>query len=139
MIGFILRRIALALAAASMLAAAAGVLVVALAFSLYALLKPWFGQAGAAAAVAGAAALLIALGAAIMLLMSRPSRSKKLPTTAKGVVNQAVEFLREKPVVAISAALGAGFMMVRNPRYLGAAVRSFIEGRELPRRRNGWN
>jgi hypothetical protein len=28
-----------------------------------------------------------------------------------------------------------GFMAIRNPRYLGAAIRSFIEGREAPKRR----
>jgi hypothetical protein len=36
--------------------------------------------------------------------------------------------------MAISTALAAGFMAVRNPGYLGAAIRSFIEGREPPRR-----
>ncbi len=46
-----------------------------------------------------------------------------------------MNFLREKPVVAISAAIGAGFLAVRNPRYLGAAVRSFLEGREPPGRK----
>jgi hypothetical protein len=39
---------------------------------------------------------------------------------------------QEKPVVAIAAALGVGFLLIRNPRYLGAAVRAFVEGRETP-------
>ena len=34
-----------------------------------------------------------------------------------------------------AAAITAGLMAVRNPGYLGAAIRSFIEGRDRPRRR----
>jgi len=129
-IGLILRRIALALTAAAMLAAAGGVFVVALAFALYALVKPYVGEAGAGAIVAGAAALFISLGAAVLFIASRPKASKDLPPTARGLADRAMNFLREKPVVTISAAIGAGFLAVRNPRYLGAAVRSFLEGRE---------
>ena len=46
-----------------------------------------------------------------------------------------MSFFREKPVVAISAALGAGFLAVRNPRYLGEVIRSFVENREPPKSR----
>jgi hypothetical protein len=45
-----------------------------------------------------------------------------------------MNFFRDKPVVAVGAALGAGFLAVRNPKYLGAAIRSFIEGHETPKK-----
>src|SRR5665213_1285019 len=103
-----LRRLFLTLAAAAAFATSASICVVALAFALYALVEPYVGRAGGAAIVAGAA--------------------------VGGVAERVLRFVREKPVVAISAALGAGFLAVRNPRYLGAAVRAFFEGREIPRR-----
>jgi hypothetical protein len=37
-------------------------------------------------------------------------------------------------VVAGSAALFIGILAIRNPTYLGAVIRAFIEGREPPRR-----
>jgi hypothetical protein len=134
-IGLVFRRIVLALTAAAMLAAAGGVVVVALAFALYALVKPYVGPAGASGIVAGAASLFIGLGAAILYLSTRQKPSKELPPTARGLADRAMNFLREKPVMTISAAIGAGFLAVRNPRYLGAAARSFLEGREPPPRR----
>ena len=134
MIGLIFRRIVLALTAAAMLAAAGGVLVVSLAFALYALVEPYVGRAGAAASVAGTAALFIGLGAGVLMIASRRKPSKEMPPVAKGLVERAMRFIREKPVVAVSAAAGAGLLAVRNPRYLGAAIRSFIEGREPPTR-----
>ncbi len=114
-----------------MLAASAGVFVFALAFSLYALVEPEIGAAGAAATVAGTTAALIAAGAGITFIVGRPKRSDPAPP-AGGVVERGLRFMREKPLVAISAAVGAGFLAVRNPKYLGAAIRSFVEGREGP-------
>jgi hypothetical protein len=37
-------------------------------------------------------------------------------------------------VTAIAAAVAAGLLAVRNPKYLGAMIRAFVEGRETPRR-----
>ena len=84
MIKLILGRIGVALAAAAILATSAAIFVVALAFALYALVKPTVG-----------------------------------------------------PVTAIAAAIATGFFAIRNPRYLGVAVRSFLEGSdpETKRRR----
>ncbi len=127
------RRVILTLAAAVAFTAAAGVFVVALAFALYAWVEPYVGRAGGAAIVAGVAALLLVLGALIAGAAAK-GRRRKIVAPASGAADRVMRFLREKPVVAISAALGAGFLAIRNPRYLGAATRAFFEEREPPRR-----
>ncbi len=128
----ILRRILFFLAATTAFAVSAGVVVIALAYALYALVKPSLGPAGASAVVAGAAALLIALIGVILAAVSRPPPRKA--RTSDSVVDRVVEFVRDRPVSAVAAAIAAGLMAVRNPKYLGAAIRAFVEGRERPRR-----
>ena len=129
-----LRRLFLALAAAAAFAASAAVCVVAVAFALYALIEPYLGRAGAAATVAAAAAVVIGLGAVFIGAAARSRRDRRPAAAVGGGMEKLLRFVRDKPVVAISAALGAGFLAIRNPRYLGAAVRAFFEGREIPRR-----
>ena len=129
-----LRRLFLTLAAAAAFATSASICVVALAFALYALVEPYVGRAGAAAIVAAVAALVVALAALFIGATAKSKRDNRPAAAVGGVVERVLRFVREKPVVAISAALGAGFLAVRNPRYLGAAVRAFFEGREIPRR-----
>ena len=129
-----LRRLFLSLAGAAAFATSAAILMVALAFTLYALAEPYVGRAGAAACVAGAAALILALGALTLTLMGRAGRPKPSAVTGKAL-DRVIAFLREKPVLSISAAIGAGLLSIRNPQYLGAALRSFLEGREVRRRR----
>ncbi|MFI4934169.1 MAG: hypothetical protein ACHP7N_06095 [Caulobacterales bacterium] len=128
----ILRRILLFLAATTALSVSAGVCVVALAFALYALVKPYVGQAGGAAVVAGASALLIGLIGLTLGAAARPPKRK--PSEAQSFIDRVVEFIRDKPVTAIGAAIAAGLLAVRNPQYLGAALRAFIEGRNPPKR-----
>jgi len=130
----ILRRILFFLASATALAVSAGVIVVALAFALYALAKPYVGASGGAAIVAAAAAVLIGgLGLAIGAA-ARPRRRRGGRREPETPLDRMVDFIRDKPVTSIAAAIAAGLMAVRNPGYLGAAIRSFIEGRERPRR-----
>jgi len=128
----IFRRLALVLAAAAVLATSACVAVVALAFALYALLRAYLTAAGAAAVVAGAAALLLAITAILVSRQPRVGRRAARSTTTGSLVERAIALVQEKPAVAIAAALGAGFMIIRNPRYFGAAIRAFVEGRENP-------
>jgi hypothetical protein len=130
-----LRRLLLGVIAAAAMAASASVLVVALAFALYALVQPSLGSAGAAGTVAGAAAVLIGLLALTIALMARTKRPKPKPGATGGMVERAFELLRDQPVMAIAAALGAGFLAIRNPNYLGSAIRSFLEGRPPPKRK----
>ena len=124
----IFRRVLLALMAAATLSAAAAVIVVALAFALYALVEPHLGRAGAAATVAAATGILAALGGMIMALVGRNKRSRAASALSGGILERAVAFVRQKPIVAASAAIGAGLMAARNPKYLGEAMRAFFDG-----------
>jgi hypothetical protein len=128
----ILRRILLALAGVTALAVSAGVIVVALAYALYALVKPAIGPAGGAAVVAGAAAMLIGLIGVMLTRMARPPKRRR--AEPQSLIDRVVEFVRDKPVTSIAAAVAAGLVAVRNPKYLGAVMRAFVEGREPPRR-----
>ena len=125
----ILRRVILALAGAAILAASAAVCVVALAFALYAAVQPPLGRAGAAGVVAGATALLVAIVAAALLIASRGKRRKPPPLPSRKALDRSLDFVRDQPVLTIIAAVGAGLLAVRNPEYLGSAVRAFFEGR----------
>ncbi len=130
----ILRRVILALAGAAVLAASAAVCVVALAFALYALVQPTLGAAGAAGVVAGATALLVAITAAALLIASRGQR-KPPPITSRKALDKGLDFVRDQPVLAIIGVIGAGLLAVRNPEYLGSAVRAFFDGRPPKSRR----
>ncbi|MGA0603693.1 hypothetical protein ACO2Q3_23500 [Caulobacter sp. KR2-114] len=121
--------------ATSALAACAAVAVVALAFAEYALIETWLGRAGAAACVAGTAALLIGLAAVIVSAGGAAKKPPPAPARSDAFLERAFDFVKEKPVVAVAAALAAGFLAVRNPGYLGAAVRSFLEGEPPTTRR----
>lgn len=129
----IFRRLLFLLAAATMLAVSAGVVVIALAYALFALVRPYVGAAGGAAIVAGAAALLIGLiGLTFALLARRP---KRRPHEPESVTERIVDFVKSKPITAVGGAIAAGILAIRNPGYLGSAIRAFIEGREAPRGR----
>ncbi len=120
----------MALAAAAAAAASAMVCVVALAFGLYALLVPSCGRPGAAAIVAASAALLIAV---IAMILGRRPRRKPVKSATTGVgktLDRALDLLGDKPLVGVVAALAAGFMAIRNPGYVGAAIRAFVEGQD---------
>lgn len=123
----IVRRVLLALMAAATFSVATGVIVVALAFALYALLEPRLGRAGAAGAVALLTAVLIALAGMIMALAARGKRAKAAAISG-GILERVIAFVRQKPIVAASAAIGAGLMAARNPKYLGEALRGFLDG-----------
>jgi hypothetical protein len=115
-----------------MLAVSAGVIVIALAYALFALARPYVGPAGASAIVAGAAALFIALiGITFAIMGRKPRRKSKEP---ESVTDRVVEFVKTKPITSVVGAVAAGVMAIRNPGYLGSAIRAFVEGREAPRR-----
>jgi len=123
----IFRRVLLGLMAAATLAAAAGVIVVALAFALYALAEPRLGRAGAAATVALATAVLIGFAGLIMALAGRGRRPRPGAPISGSVLERVLAFISQRPIVAASAAIGAGLMAVRNPKYLGEALRAFLD------------
>ncbi|HEY1425525.1 MAG TPA: hypothetical protein VGF50_02530 [Caulobacteraceae bacterium] len=132
----IFRRLLFLLAGAVALAVAAGVVVVALAYALYALVSPYVGRAGAAAIVAAAAAVLIGLLGFLLTRQGkrRPSSARK-PGEGETITDRIFDFVRAKPVTTVAGAVAAGILAVRNPGYLGSLLRAFVEGREHPRGR----
>jgi len=129
----IFRRVLFALTAAATLAAAAGVIVVALAFALYALTEPYLGRAGAAGAVALVTAFLIGLVGLVLAILGRERRSRVVAPPSGGVLERTVAFLSQRPVMSAAAALGAGLIAARNPKYLGEALRAFVQGGAFPK------
>ena len=128
----IFRRLLFVLAGATALAVSAGVFVVALAYAEFALAEPFVGPAGASGVVAGSAALLIGLIGLTLTLAARPPRRR--PDEPQSVVERVMDFIKRKPVTALGGAIAAGILAIRNPSYLGAVIRAFVEGRDPPRR-----
>ena len=133
MIRLFLRQVGLGLAAAAVLATCAAIFVAALAIALFALLLPRLGPAGAAASVAAAAAAILLIAGVAIAMASRPKTPKVLPK-GKDPFARIVNLIKEQPVSAVAAAIAVGLLAIRNPRYLGVAARSFLEGREPPKR-----
>ncbi len=132
----ILRRLLYFLIGAAALSVSAGVIVVALAYGLFALVRPYVGPAGASGVVAAAAAVLIGLIGLIMTNLARPP-PRKPPSEPESVIDRIIDFVRSKPVTAVGAAIAAGILAVRNPGYLGTALRSFIEGTQAAPKKKG--
>ncbi len=121
----ILRRIALALIGASILAAAAGLLVFSLALALFALLRPWLGVPGAAAGVALAAALLVAL---VGFSMDRSLlRAKPKGGSDQDLLQKLISMAQERPLIAAGAAVGAIFLAIRNPTLVATLAKAFLD------------
>ncbi len=134
MIAAFLRRLGLAMVAIGALAACAGVFIIALAFALYALVRPTVGEAGAAAIVAATAGALIGLAGVGALLARRRKAPKVAVSTLESRAERALAYVKANPLVAIGAALGVGFLTIRDPKYLGGAIRGFLDGKEPPKR-----
>ncbi len=129
----IFRRLLYFLAGAAALSASAGIVMVALAYALYALVRPALGPAGASAVVALAAAAMIGLIGLFLAGLARlPKRRRSEP---ESLAEHVADFVRARPIASIGAAIAAGLLAVRNPGYLGAAVRAFMDIDEPPRRR----
>lgn len=123
-----IKKALLTAAAAGAALAAGGVLIVALAYALFALVLPGLGPAGAAAVVAGAAALLLVI--AMLVLALKAGLGRREPSLGE----RAVQFAREKPLVAAAAALAVSVFAVRNPSALMGMVLAFLEGRSDKKR-----
>ena len=119
-----IKRILFWMITAVALATGAGVAVVAAAFALYALLKDYLGQPGAAAAVAAVAALLV-IG--IGLVFGLKAREKAAP--APSLSERLLDVARERPLVAAGAALAAGIVALKNPQAVAALVSAFFAGK----------
>jgi hypothetical protein len=124
-----LRRALAILMAGAALAACLGVAIVAAVFALHALLEPWLGAVGATAAVVALVAVLIAVGAVIAQLVLRPRRSALAGPPASALVDRALVFVRDRPVVAMVGAVGVGVVVVAQPLLVARITRAFLDRR----------
>lgn len=122
------------------MAAAAGVVVVALAYALYAIARDYLSPAGAAAVVAAAAAALIVI---LALMVTRKAAPQSLRRAAGSeeptLTTRLIELARERPIVAGAGAVAAALVIARNPRIVTTIMTAAIAGRaartEEPRKR----
>ncbi len=134
----IFRRLTLALAAAACLAAAAGTVIVALAFALYALLRDQLGPAGASACVVLAAAIVAALAGLILMQTARVGRKPRGRAGAPGggpmgLGDGLADLVRDRPIAAAALAAAVGFVITRSPG-LASALGLIISRRGRDRR-----
>lgn len=121
---------ALALAACiGAIIAAAGAAVVALCFTLYALLRDQITPAGASAAVVALCALLAAIAAFVayrnVQLPKSRARTRGLPPPT--LAEQILDIVRERPLVTAGAALAASLAAFANPAIVTAVLRAFTD------------
>jgi len=134
----ILQRALWLISAAAALAAAAAVAVIALAFAFYALLEPYIGRAGAAAALAGLCAITICL---VGLMLALKARGPRLPSRrgeraadreAFSLTERLLTLIKDKPFAAAGVAAAVGLIAVRNPKIIFALLQAFLSGWQNP-------
>ena len=131
----ILRRLIILAALVAGLAVSGCVVAIALVYAVHALLAPMLGAPGAAAVMVGLVAAVLGAGAAGLFAVSRPKKPAVVVAPAPpSPLGQAIDALaatvRERPVVVVLAAVGAGILAVRNPLYLASALRAFTAPRK---------
>jgi len=128
--------------AGAAVAAAVIVSVVAAASTVYALVLPQIGPAGAAAVVAVLFAAIAALVALIATRRAAPKRPDERDVPAgldlrafglegldlggANLVERASEIIKERPVVAAGAAVAIGLIAFRNPELVTLLARSIL-------------
>jgi hypothetical protein len=128
----IVERTLLAIATAAAVVAAVVISLVAAFFTLFALVQPHLGDAGAAAvvaAVAAAVAAVIALLAARRLEGDRRAAraQAEAPFVDPGVVGMVFNVIRERPILSAGAALAVGLYALRNPALVTTLVKGFMD------------
>lgn len=117
-----------AMAAIVVTAAASAAVVMAvfaLGFSLYALIEPSIGPAGAAAIVALVAALVVAIFALVNMLRARQRERETAVAQAQLMDELPVNFgdlAREHPLLTLAVSAVAGVIAARNPTLLRDVV-----------------
>ena len=132
----IFRRALATLFVVAALTACLGSMTVAIGYALFAFLRPALGEAGAAAGMALIVAAVLGAGALVGVLVLRPPRRPRSPPSAAAsrgaappVVHQLLTLIRDRPIVAVAAGLVTAVVAARDPEYIGAALRGFINGR----------
>jgi hypothetical protein len=95
---------------------------VALAYAEFALAHQYLNAAGSAAVVAATVALILAIVALSLFV----KLNAKKPEPEQTLGEKAAEFIKRKPIVAAVAALGGGFLALRNPALVTTLVMSFL-------------
>lgn len=141
--GGLLKRGAGVAAGLGLVLGAAGTLVVALCFAIYAALRDALTPAGASAVVVLIAAAMMGVGAFVLLRggKSHPDHPHVKPGShgehgaQQGLMERALDLARNKPVIAAGAALAAGLLALRNPTLIGAVIGAVTARANQPPRR----
>ncbi len=126
----IVQRIIAGAIALGAMVAAAGVVVVALAFAVYSVLRDHVGPAAAAAIIAAAFAVLLAIAAFVMFGRAKHPKPKPKAHHAKvepssNMADRLMGALGERPIVAAGAAVAAGLLAWRNPQFVATLLRAY--------------
>lgn len=130
----IVERTLAALATAAAVIAAVVISIVAASFTLYALVEPPLGKAGASAVVAGIAALLAIVIAMIAARRLEGDRRRAKAEAEAGGANAdlagvILNVIKDRPLLSAGAAVAVGVYALRNPALISAVVRGFMDGR----------
>lgn len=123
----ILRRAMMLAASFAALMVAVGCAMVALCFTVYALLRDILTPAGASAAIVGLCAVVAGIAAAVAYANVRlprgPKRNRNLPPPSIG--EQVLGVVRERPIITAGLAVAAGIAAFANPALVTAVLRAF--------------
>ena len=127
----ILRRLVFGLIAASVLAVSAGVLVVAAAYALFALVREPLGSAGAAAVVVLAAAVLMAVVGMTFALLAKPPKRPKAGAEPDSL-QKLIAMAKDRPIISVGALIAAATLAIRNPALVAIVVKMFLDPKGPP-------
>ena len=106
------------------LATGVAVAVIALAVALYFALEPPLGRAGAAAVVALAFIVVLLL---IAILVAVGGKAGRREEEDHGLIERLLSVAREKPLLAVGAAIAAGILAVRNPALIATILAALVQ------------
>ncbi len=110
---------------------AVGAAVVALCFTVYALLRDILTPAGASAAIVALCAVIAAIAAAVAYAQVRlpkgPKLNRNLPPPTIG--EQVLGVVRDRPIITAGLAVAAGVAAFANPALVTAVLRAFTTPR----------
>ena len=123
-----LKRILNLAAALAAVAAAAAVVIVAASFAVYALAKPYLGEAGAAAAVAGVFAVIALIVAWLATRKVVPKARGGAKADDGSMLDRLIDIAKARPLIALGATAAAAVVVMRNPAVITALVSAFVAG-----------
>ena len=128
----ILRRLILLGAVIGGLSVSAVTVFCAAIFALHSVFEHWLGPAGGWAALFGILAMAFGVAAMVASAMAKGSAKKRAAEVpVMDVADRFAELVRDRPVAAVSTAVAAGVLAVRNPDRLASAIRKFAAGAEF--------